>query len=150
MPTRKGLSEKQKRFVAELIKDWDRTKAAKRAGYSPKTAYNIAYQLMRKEDVLKRVEEELQKQQDRTRLDADYVLYGVKEIADWCVMPDYWNPQSALKAYELIGKHFKMFVDTKEVTGKNGGPIEHEHTVGLSPDAEKLIKDLESDKDDQD
>ncbi len=124
MPARDGLSEKQKRFVAELTVDWNRTNAAKRAGYSDRTAYNTAYQLMQRDDIQQALEEELRQQQERTRIDSDYVLYGLKDMVEWCTTSEHWNPQGALKAYELIGKHFKMFTDKAELTGKDGEPLQ--------------------------
>lgn len=55
-------------------------------------------------------------------------------------MVKFWDKTKAL---DQIGKHFKMFTERREHTGEGGGPIQHEHTVGLSPDAEQLIEDLE-------
>lgn len=51
------------------------------------------------------------------------------------------------KALDQIGKHFNMFVERREHSGPDGEPIQHEHTVGLSPDAERLIEDLEGHND---
>ncbi len=120
MPPTNGLTEKQQRFVVELPVDWNRTEAAKRAGYSEKTAYNTAYQLMQREDIQQALEEELRQQQERTRINSDYVLYGLKDMVEWCSTEEYWSPQNVIKAYELIGKHFKMFTDKAEHTSPDG------------------------------
>jgi len=124
MPPRKRLSEKEVRFVTELTKDWDQSNAAIRAGYSSHRANNTGYQLRQKEHIKQAVDQELQKQQKRTRIDADFVLQQLQDIGGWCTTKKHWNPTGALKAYELIGKHFKMFTDRQEHTGKDGGPIE--------------------------
>ncbi|WP_274433885.1 terminase small subunit [Alicyclobacillus sp. ALC3] len=45
-----------------------------------------------------------------------------------------------LKALELLGKHLGMFVDRREVTGKDGGPIE---MAAISPEErERRIQEL--------
>ncbi len=45
------LTPKQKRFVAEYLVDLNATAAAKRAGYSEKTAEQVGYQLLQKTTV---------------------------------------------------------------------------------------------------
>ena len=45
------LTEKQKRFVAEYLVDLNATAAAKRAGYSEKSASSIAIELLNKTQV---------------------------------------------------------------------------------------------------
>ena len=53
------LTEKQKRFVQEYLVDLNATAAAKRAGYSEKSASRIAVELLNKTQV----SAEIQKQQ---------------------------------------------------------------------------------------
>lgn len=43
-----ALTEKQARFVAEYLVDLNATEAARRAGYSEKTAYAIGFENLRK------------------------------------------------------------------------------------------------------
>lgn len=62
--------------------------------------------------------------------DGNEVLLGVKKIK-------LWDKVSAL---EKLGKHFKLFVERKEVTGKDGDPIQHEH--GMSEAAQALLDDI--------
>jgi len=47
------LTEKQKRFVAEYIKDYNATQAAIRAGYSEQTAYSQGNRLLKYVDIKK-------------------------------------------------------------------------------------------------
>jgi phage terminase small subunit len=52
MPAKKpGLTAKQKRFVLEYLLDMNGSAAAIRAGFSPRTARETAYQLLRKPHV---------------------------------------------------------------------------------------------------
>ena len=48
-----------------------------------------------------------------------------------------WDKNSAL---EKLGKHFKIFVERKEVTGPDGGPIETTHTI--HPAVEEKLKEM--------
>jgi len=52
----KKLSDKQKRFCEEYIYDWNATRAAKAAGYSEKTARQIASELLKKSYISKYIE----------------------------------------------------------------------------------------------
>ena len=48
MGSKRKLTPKQKRFVAEYLKDFNGTQAAIRAGFSPKRAAETAYDLRHK------------------------------------------------------------------------------------------------------
>ena len=75
------LSENQKLFVAEYIKDRNGTAAAIRAGYSPKTARAQASQLLTKLNIQAAVDAELTQQIARTRMEGDDVLRQLFLIA---------------------------------------------------------------------
>jgi len=51
MATRGGLNDRQKLFCREYIQDFHKTNAAKRAGYSEKTAYSIGSELLKKPEI---------------------------------------------------------------------------------------------------
>ena len=51
MGTRGGLNDRQKAFCREYIQDFHKTNAAKRAGYSEKTAYSIGSELLKKPEI---------------------------------------------------------------------------------------------------
>jgi phage terminase small subunit len=55
MPTRRALSHKQERFVAEYLVDLNASQAAMRAGYSRKRAAQSGYELLRKARVAEAV-----------------------------------------------------------------------------------------------
>lgn len=52
-----GLLPKQAKFVAEYLKDGNATQAAIRAGYSPKTAYSIGQENLKKPEIAARLEQ---------------------------------------------------------------------------------------------
>ena len=54
------MTEKQKRFVDEYLIDLNATQAAVRAGYSAKSAYSIGTENLKKPEIERAIEEQLQ------------------------------------------------------------------------------------------
>lgn len=75
------LTEKQVRFVAEYLIDLDATKAAKRAGYSDKTAYSIGFENLRKPEIQEAIAEAMDARAKRTEITQDRVLQELARIA---------------------------------------------------------------------
>lgn len=86
-PRRKGekLTPKEKRFAKEYAVDLNGEKAAKRAGYSPKSAKVIASINLTRPNVAEEVNKNLEKVAKKTEITAEYVLNGFKEIHERCV-----------------------------------------------------------------
>ena len=82
MATRENLlTEKQQRFVDEYIVDLNATRAAIRAGYSPKTAESQGARLLRNAKVQEAVRNAKQSRQERTRVTADQTVREIARIA---------------------------------------------------------------------
>lgn len=127
------LSAKQQKFIDEYMLDLNATKAAIRAGYSPKTADSQGWRLLKKAEVVTRVEELKLQRSTKTLVDAEYVVSGLKEVANRCLQKapvmdwDYekkefvqktdadgngiweFDSMGANKAFELLGKHAGVF-----------------------------------------
>lgn len=73
-----ALNARQERFVAEYLVDLNATQAAIRAGYSPKTASEQSFDLLRKPQIAQAIAEKRQNHQQNTGITAERVL---KEIA---------------------------------------------------------------------
>ncbi len=73
------MTPKQARFVSEYLIDLNATAAAKRAGYSEKTAEKIGHQLLEKTRVAAAIAAAMNKRGVRTEITADRVI---KELAD--------------------------------------------------------------------
>ena len=92
--------------------DLNATAAARRAGYSTRTADRIGPELLGKTCVSAAIQEARKAREQRTEITQDYVLQKLKEIADQDASDD---PGSALKvgnkikALELLGKHVGTF-----------------------------------------
>lgn len=73
------LNHKQQQFVLEYTKDFNATQAAIRAGYSEKSARSKASQLLALVNIQDALQEQIKEQQERTKVDADYILNMLKE-----------------------------------------------------------------------
>lgn len=128
-----GLNAKQERFCNEYIIDLNGTQAAIRAGYSEDSAGSIASEILTKPEIQARIEALKLERSMRTDISADYVLSGLKEVAERCLQRvqvmewDYANKNlvqkkdeqgnaiwefdstGANRAFELLGKHVGVF-----------------------------------------
>ena len=113
----KKLTPKQRAFVREYkINGGNGTQAAIKAGYSEKTARKIASENVTKPDI----REELEKQDKKLQEKYEYTINDmVRELDDVKTKADYeQNRPAQLKAIELKGKAFGLFVDKQETTLK--------------------------------
>lgn len=82
MPARKpGLTPKQKRFVLEYLLDMNGSAAAIRAGFSPHTARETAYQLLRKPHVQQELAKRMADVAGRLEMRIDDVVREYVKIA---------------------------------------------------------------------
>lgn len=108
-----GLTDKQARFVAEYLVDGNAHRAAAAAGYSARTAMRQGSDLLRSPAVKKALARALKDQERRTLVKADANLLAIERLAQKAEGMGDWAP--AIRARELIGKHYKSFTDRIEV-----------------------------------
>lgn len=127
------LPPKQAAFVREYLIDLNATQAYLRAGYKcadDKVAAVCASQLLSKPKVSSAVQKAMDKRAAKVEVTAEYVLSGIKTVVERCLTAEpvrdkegnktgEWTFQAghALKGYELLGKHIKLFSDVIEVKG---------------------------------
>jgi len=151
----KKLTARQSLFVGEYLVDLNACHAAVRAGYSEKTASRIGPELLGKAWVAEAIQKRMNERSKRTEISADFVLNGIiKNISrceqgepvrdrsgelvmietdDGLIAPAYkYDASNALKGYELIGKHLKLFTDKHEHAGPGGGPIQNAVTFNFT------------------
>lgn len=109
----KDLTDKQKLFVDEYLIDLNATQAAIRAGYSEKTAKDIACENLAKPNIADAIAKAQQERSSRTLISADEVIKGLKEEA--LGTGEGTTPASRVSAWGLLGKHLGMFVDRKVI-----------------------------------
>jgi len=83
------------------------TKAAKRAGYSQKTAYAQGHALLKKPEIQAVIERLSMKRQKRTELTQDMVIEQLRRCERQSVKAKQFS--AAIRANELLGKHLGMF-----------------------------------------
>ena len=99
----------QARFVQEYLVDLNATAAAKRAGYSPKTAYSIGQENLKKPEIKSAIQQakkaRRERTQDRILLELAAAAFAdMSQSAETCLK---WN--NKLKALELLSKHLGLF-----------------------------------------
>ena len=130
------MTPKQRRFADEYLIDTNGTQAAIRAGYSKKSARQIADQLLSKLDIRQYIDERLEQIASENIADAtevikyltsvlrgesssEYIVIegqgdGVSEARRIEKAPD---EKDRLKAAELLGKRYGMFTDKMNIDG---------------------------------
>lgn len=132
------LTAKQQAFVAEFLVDLNATQAAIRAGYSVKTAGSIGEENLRKPEIQAAIAKAQAERAEKTQRTALDVLKDIQDVSKKA--RDGGDLKTALKGYELEGKHLGMFTEKHEHTGKDGKPIEVDHQV--SPAVEAMLNTL--------
>lgn len=123
------LTDKQAAFVREYLVDLNATQAAIRAGYSERTAYSVGQRLLKNVEIQRAVAAAQAKRARRVEIKAEDVLRGVIEVTTQA--RDSGDLKTALKGYELQGKHLGMWTEKvkQEVSGPDGGPVASEIVV---------------------
>jgi phage terminase small subunit len=84
-----NLTDKQRLFVLEYTVDFNATAAARRAGYSQKTARQIGAQNLSKLNIKEALQEAIQERAERTKVDADRVVLELERLG-------FYDPRSVL------------------------------------------------------
>lgn len=136
------MTEKQKRFADEYLKDLNATQAAIRAGYSKKTAYSIGFEILKKPEIKSYIDEQLDNIHEETIADAKEVMGYLTSVmrgqseADVVVVEGTGDGYSEaklikkppdekerLKAAELLGKRYGLFTERMQVEGNTAVTI---------------------------
>lgn len=111
----KKLSIKQERFCEHYIITLCATEAAKKAGYSDKTAYSIGHENLRKPEIEKRIQKLKKERSERVQIDADWVLKQAKNMFE--ITTNEKEFAAAKGFLEMCGKHVNVgaFKEKKEI-----------------------------------
>lgn len=119
------LTDKQIKFCEEYLVDLNATQAAIRAGYSEKTAKQIAYENFTKPYIVDYIAERQAQLREKTLVSTEWVVKRLKEISDRCMTAEpvmirtedgmvesgeyKFDSSGANKATELLGRHIGIF-----------------------------------------
>lgn len=113
------LTDKQELFAREYLSDLNATQAAKRAGYSDKTAYSIGQENLKKPEIQDRIAELKAERNERTQVKADYVLRRLVEIDEMDVL-DILLANGELKPIKDWPKVWRTTLSGMDVTEMAG------------------------------
>jgi phage terminase small subunit len=127
------LTEKQKRFADYYIETGNATESARRAGYSLKTARVIGGENLLKPAIRAYIDEQLAQKDNERIASADEVLQLLTSIARGEIEEDVLkgigggeqvlvkkelDGKDRLKAAELLGKRYGLFVEKLDIKGE--------------------------------
>lgn len=106
----KKLTAKERQFCVEYVACNCGSEAAIKAGYAEKSARITASKLLTKTNIQQEIAALKEKQEKRTLVDADYVIRGLKTVAERCIQA---KPKMV---YNKESKEYEQAVD--EETGE--------------------------------
>jgi phage terminase small subunit len=114
-----GLTRRQQLFCHELLANPDKPAAwaAVRAGFSEKRAKETASELLKHPGIKAAIEQKLTSKFEKVEVSEKLVLTGLLRTIERCIEAGSgaWQTAGILKAYEMLGRHLKMFSDKVEV-----------------------------------
>jgi len=127
------LTDKQRLFCHEYLKDLNGTQSAIRAGYSENTATEIASENLTKPNIVKYLEKLKNEKFSKVNIEVDDILQDIIDTRKSAAEQDKHSDR--LKANELLGKYKKMWTDKVDNSfiGKDGQPTDpHIQEVRIS------------------
>ena len=121
----KTLSPNHARFVEEYLVVLNAAEAARRAGYSKKSAKEQGFHLLQRPEIQEAIKAATDERSKRTQVSQDEVVEGLKEEAN--LTGDGSSPAARVQAWAWLGRHLAMFTDNTNLGGSVG--IRHEDAL---------------------
>ena len=102
----KTMKQRKEEFVQHFLATKNATEAAKRSGYSEKSAYNQGYRMMNDDEIQKMLAIELADSKERNLKDHDSIIEQLKDEALGKVSGH--TAGSRVKALEILMKFYGM------------------------------------------
>lgn len=149
-----ALTHKERRFCEEYVIDGNAARSARDAGYAPDSASVQGQEIITRPHIQEYINFLQCEQAKRSKIDADYVLGSILEVLERAkgkieveqrqngddvetIMTEFkYDPKSALKAAELLGKHLALFTDV----------VDNRHTFTQMPDVKVCINGAEGEE----
>lgn len=118
-----ALTDKQRNFVNEYMKDMNASAAYLRAGYqcTEEAARRAGSRLLSNVDIQSEIGQRTDKMQQESGMSVQWVLEKYKKIIE---RNEDTDPSVAKGALDSVAKHYGMFKDKVEVSGEGGGPVQ--------------------------
>lgn len=127
-----SLTQKQILFCQEYIVDLNATAAARRAGYSEKTAYSIGHENLTKPEINEKVQYFMDLRAKRTEITADRVLVELAKIAFADVRSIFDDGNKLKSPSEIDDDTAAAIQSVKVATRQDGGEVLNFHEIKLS------------------
>ena len=101
---------RQQAFIRHYLETGNGTRSAILAGYSEKSAAAAASRLLTNAEIKGAIDAELLRRAELSGISSTYVLEGIRAIADDSTA----KHADRLRAYELLGKHLRLFAEKVE------------------------------------
>ena len=111
-----ALTDKQAAFVREYLVDLNASAAARRAGYSEKTAGFIGHENLKKPKIAAQIEDAMSERAQQAQVTAQMVIEGLLSEAEY--HGEGASHSARVSAWEKLGKHLGLFTDRHEHTFK--------------------------------
>ncbi len=110
MDETRPLTTKQQQFCMEYLIDMNATAAARRAGYSERTAEQQGYQLLQKTSVKAEIQQLIDERNERVELEASDVVAGLRTLAETAT-----SESARVQAWGLLARHLGMLTDKLDI-----------------------------------
>jgi phage terminase small subunit len=115
------MTERQGRFVVEYLKDGNATQAARRAGFSHKTAGQIGNRLLKDVQVKRAISEAREPALENAQMTMEGHLAELERLRE--LSKKAGQMSAAIAAETNRGKVAGYYVERQEISGNAGGPV---------------------------
>lgn len=122
-----GLTEKQRLFCDEFLKDRNALQAAIRSGYSVSAAGSIAFKNMHNPAIVKKIGAKTSQVTLDAGVSAEFVLRELRKVAE----QEDVAQSTKVRALELIAKHLGMLEDRLTVKTDSLSPDQRAERVAI-------------------
>jgi len=131
------LTDKQRKFCHEYIRDFNVQRSARDAGYAATTAKVDSYQMLKQDKIQEYIQALTEKTREKVHLDGSDILRRILRVVE--TAQEEGDHNAALRGLELLGKHLALFKDRSEaeITVKNPFATGQDE-VALARDIERL------------
>lgn len=122
-----SLTDRQRLFCEEYLKDFNGTQAVVRAGFTTKYPNRVSFQLLENPAIRVAIDALRAERSKNSDVTKDFVLAKIVKTIEAAEAAN--NHNAVLRGAELLAKHLGMFIDRTEISGPDGEAIQMEQKV---------------------